>query len=136
MKAKIITRPKPPTIPGLPMKMCLLIVAMSAVLGCRPQAVRELKASHNSPDPLAIVLAPHSGNSPLDLEIARLQKQVSSGHNPTLILERLGWKFVAKARASYDPGYYTLAQQCALAIETREKDNPAAWLLRGHALHQ
>jgi Flp pilus assembly protein TadD len=50
-------------------------------------------------------------------------------------LERLGWLFVAKARQSFDPGFYKLAEQCALCLETRQSQSPEALLLRGHALH-
>jgi tetratricopeptide (TPR) repeat protein len=51
-------------------------------------------------------------------------------------LERLGWAFVAKARASFDPGYYKLAEQCAQSLESRAPGGPEAKLLRGHVLHQ
>jgi len=50
-------------------------------------------------------------------------------------LERLGWSFVAKARESFDPGFYTLAEQSALCLESRQPNAPEALLLRGHALH-
>jgi tetratricopeptide (TPR) repeat protein len=41
---------------------------------------------------------------------------------------------VNKAPASQDQGFYKLAEQCALALETVEPRNPAALLLRGHVL--
>jgi tetratricopeptide (TPR) repeat protein len=47
----------------------------------------------------------------------------------------LGWLFVAKARTSFDPGYYKLAEHCALVLERAQPKAAAAWLLRGHALH-
>jgi tetratricopeptide (TPR) repeat protein len=86
-------------------------------------------------DPLAIALAPHAGDSRLDQEIRRLQQRVRDGRSPEMSLEQLGWAFVAKARESFDPGFYKLAESCALAIEQRVPQSPAALLLRGHVLH-
>ncbi|MBA3892954.1 MAG: tetratricopeptide repeat protein [Gemmatimonadales bacterium] len=50
-------------------------------------------------------------------------------------LDRLGWTYVAKARLSYDPGYYRLAEQTGLCLDTHQPDSPEALLLRGHAMH-
>jgi tetratricopeptide (TPR) repeat protein len=41
-------------------------------------------------------------------------------------LERLGWAFVTKARVSFDPGFYKLAEQCALCIESQKPHSPEA----------
>ncbi len=43
--------------------------------------------------------------------------------------------FVAKARESFDPGYYNLAGQCALCLSARTPGSPDAGLLQGHVLH-
>jgi tetratricopeptide (TPR) repeat protein len=85
-------------------------------------------------DPLALVLTPQSGDSPIDKEISRLQRQIRSGRNLPLWLEQLGWAFVAKARESFDPGFYKLAEQCARCIEKRNPQSQEAMLLRGHVL--
>ena len=53
---------------------------------------------------------------------------------PRPFLEQLGWLYVAKARASYDPGFYKLAEHCALALEVADPKSPEALLLRGHVL--
>jgi tetratricopeptide (TPR) repeat protein len=50
-------------------------------------------------------------------------------------IEELGWAYIAKARESFDPGYYKLAEQAALCVESRHPDNPDALLLHGHVLH-
>src|SRR6266550_1032614 len=50
-----------------------------------------------------IILAPQSGDGEVDREIARLQQAVRNARNPNLLIERLGWTFVAKARQSFDP---------------------------------
>ena len=53
---------------------------------------------------------------------------------PRPFLEKLGWLYVAKARSSYDPGFYKLAEHCALALEVADPKSPEAMLLRGHVL--
>jgi tetratricopeptide (TPR) repeat protein len=84
--------------------------------------------------PLALVLAAQTGDSRIDREISRLQQQIRSGRNLQLGLEQLGWAFVAKARESFDPGFYKLAEQCALSIEKRNPQSQEAMLLRAHVL--
>src|SRR4029077_4652122 len=37
-------------------------------------------------------------------------------------------------RESFDPGYYKLAEQCALCLESRQAHATEALLLRGHVL--
>jgi len=83
-------------------------------------------------DPLALVLTPQTGDSPTDKEISQLQQQIRSGRNLQLGLEQLGWAFVAKARESFDPGFYKLAEQCARCIENRNPQSQEAMLLRAH----
>ena len=85
-------------------------------------------------DPLALVLTPQTGDTRKDKEISRLQQQVRSGGNVQLALEQLGWAFVAKARESFDPGFYKLAEQCARSIEKYNPQSQEAMLLRGHVL--
>ncbi len=87
-------------------------LALFALAGCTRQPVA------TAPSPCDIALAPSN-----DPRIARLQRKDR--------LEQLGWAYVEKARQSFDPGYYKLAEQCALCMG----DGPDAMLLRGHALH-
>src|SRR5262245_42270981 len=82
-------------------------------------------------DPLALAMAPYSGDTKADLEIVRWQKQVRESKRPETALEALGWAYVAKARESFDPGFYKLAEQCAFALESRQPNSPEASLLRG-----
>ena len=105
-------------------------------------ALPEKKSDANKPatsasildNPLALVLTPQSGDSPIDKEISRLQQQIRGGRNAQAWLEQLGWAFVAKARESFDPGFYKLAEQCARCIEKRNPQSQEAMLLRGHVL--
>ncbi|HEU4771615.1 MAG TPA: hypothetical protein VFS68_05605, partial [Candidatus Udaeobacter sp.] len=83
---------------------------------------------------LALALMPQTGKSRTDKEIAQLQQRVRKGRNLELWLDRLGWAFVAKARESFDPGFYKIAGQCALAIERRDPRSQEAMLLRAHVL--
>jgi len=101
------------------------------------QPARPSTKRQPTPGPLDILSIPHSGDTPLDVEIRTLQKAVSgaSGRTKTDSLTRLGWAFVTKARLTYDAGFYTLARQAALSVEQLAPNNADARLLRGHVLH-
>lgn len=86
-------------------------------------------------DDLRVVLVAQAGDSDLDRKIATTQTDIRSGRPVADNLEKLGRLFVAKARASNDPGYYKLAELCADGIETRSKGHTGGRLLRGHVLH-
>jgi tetratricopeptide (TPR) repeat protein len=75
------------------------------------------------------------GKSALDAQIAQTQARVKSSPKPEPQIERLGWLFVEKARSSSDPGFYKLAEQCALCLESIHSNSPDALLLKGHVLH-
>jgi tetratricopeptide (TPR) repeat protein len=92
-----------------------------------------------SNDACAIALAPHKGDEPIDREIRRLQDEAHSGTKRVEIMKRLGWAFIGKARSSYDPGYYKLAEQCSLCLRSTQANDADAFLLQGHildSLHQ
>jgi tetratricopeptide (TPR) repeat protein len=80
------------------------------------------------------VLTPQTGDSRTDKDISRLQQQIRSGRNLQVGLEQLGWAFVTKARESFDPGFYKLAEQCARLIEIRNPQSQEAMLLHAHVL--
>lgn len=104
--------------------------------GCSPaQSATEIPA----PQPCALALAATSGTTKLDQEITRWQQKARSEKSDVaqLSLEQLGWKYIEKARTSYDPGYFKLAEACAQCMNARsQQPTPEALLLRGHALHQ
>jgi tetratricopeptide (TPR) repeat protein len=117
-------------------------IALSLVLAaisCRQR--NQANDSHPAPltakpiNPLSLVLAPHKGTGRVDREILRLQDEVRAGKTAETSLDRLGWSFVAKARESFDAGYYKLAEQCALALDAKQPNCLEALLLRGHVLH-
>jgi tetratricopeptide (TPR) repeat protein len=110
---------------------CLLVLA-------RPKNKNEANKAAASvlifDDPLALLLTPQTGDGRTDREISRLQQQIRNGRNLQLGLEQLGWAFVTKARESFDPGFYKLAEQCAWCIEKRNPQSHEAKLLRAHVL--
>lgn len=124
-------------------KFLLCVGALSLLFsGCHQTSVA--KSAATSAGPCAIALAAHQGEQRLDAEIQRLQQTIKE--NPTNTrpqVEQLGWKFVEKARRSYDPGFYKLAEQCAACLEQQPPQpteptklkNADALLLRGHVLH-
>jgi len=79
-----------------------------------------------------MVMIPHEGNSRSDLAIQKAQAKVKAGIVPVAAMEKLGWAYVAKARESFDTGYYLLARKCADALELEKPESPEALLLRGH----
>jgi len=126
----------------------LLVVSLIAFNACR-------QASGGAPatvTPCEIALAAHSGGAKIDQQIARLQQDIRENARPfqtTALVEKLGWSFVEKARVSFDPGFYKLAEECARCLESKQGEKQAtnqalstpqsirsaALLLRGHALH-
>jgi tetratricopeptide (TPR) repeat protein len=122
----------------------LIFLAPLAVIAClliffsrQSNKSETTKASAFVPafdDSLVLVLTPQTGDSGIDKEISRLQQQIRSGRNLQVGLEQLGWAFIAKARESFDPGFYKLAEQSARCIEKRDPQSQEAMLLRAHVL--
>jgi tetratricopeptide (TPR) repeat protein len=136
---------------------CLLAASLIAASACGSASG---DSTPSLTGPCEIALAAHSGDAKLDREIAQIQQNIRANRQPSQTsaqIEKLGWSFVEKARASFDPGFYKLAEQCALCLESKQSakqadkqtgkestDRPlqspqslraAALLLRGHALH-
>ena len=134
-------------------RLLLLILLWAAALptGCRPRADSGRPASRSNNqssafkptsalaalDPCTLVLATHSGDTKTDQEISRLQQAISGAptrREAAALIERLGWMFVSKARSSFDPGFYKLAEQCAACLDSKQSGTAEALLLRGHVL--
>ena len=79
-----------------------------------------------------VVAVPAAG----DRDIAKLQDDVREHRAAARAAEHLGYRFVARARTSNDPGHYAVAEQAAACLESMQPNEPAALLLRGHVLHQ
>lgn len=84
--------------------------------------------------PCSLALARGSGSTAIDEKISRLQQEIREAAEPLPRLEQLGWLFVKKARLSFDPGVYKLAEACAACIELRKSGTPEALLLRAYVL--
>lgn len=82
----------------------------------------------------AVLLVEPREATPLDAQIRASQLRLKRTAQRAAELERLGWLFVAKARASSDPGFYTLAGIAADALERDYRQKNESRLLRGHVL--
>ena len=122
--------------PGIiQVRVALIVVALIASLDSSSVAADEAGGSTVAKNPCALALLPHEGNDKQDLEIIRLQTKVRSASDTAIWLEQLGWAFVAKARSSFDPGYYKLAEQCALCLDEKKPGCAEGLLLRAYVLH-
>ena len=80
-----------------------------------------------------VAAAADAGN---DEAIKTLQQQLRERRDAARVAEQIGYRFIARARLTNDAGYYTVAEQAAVCVESVAPNEPAALLLRGHALHQ
>jgi len=119
-------------LPLLLAPACLLVFFLSQKSTNEPNKAPAAAATFDNP--LGLVLTPQTGKSQTDREISQFQQRIREGRNVELWLDRLGWAFVAKARESFDPGFYKLAEQCARSIEMRNPQSQEAMLLRAHVL--
>src|SRR5215471_19933415 len=111
---------------------CLLVFFHSQKSRNEPNKAPTAAATFDNS--LRLVLTPQTGDSRTDKEISRLQQQIRDGRNLQFGLEQLGWAFITKARESFDPGFYKLAEQCALCIEKRNPQSQEAMLLRAYVM--
>jgi tetratricopeptide (TPR) repeat protein len=112
----------------LTLTMGLIVTGLSAIAATSNSTLRPAEIP-------AILLVEPPEQTALDAQIRTSQARLKTSGQPGAELERLAWLWVAKARASSDPGYMTFA---GLAAETLEKEFnllPQAQLLRGHVLH-
>jgi tetratricopeptide (TPR) repeat protein len=117
-------------------RLLSVVLFVFAVEGCRTNHDTGIAAgASGTPDPCALALAPVQGGDAITRDISLLQARVKKRDPAGRALAQLGWKFIEKARISYDPGCYTLAEQCAACIEKRNQSRGDSLLLRGHALH-
>jgi tetratricopeptide (TPR) repeat protein len=113
-----------------------IVLGFAAVKKAFQPAAQNSAASASTIKPAScrLVLASLPVNKPIDQEIADQQALILAGSSSKATLERLGWTFVKKARLSFDPGFYKLAEQCAACMETQGANGPDMLLLRAHVL--
>ncbi len=107
-------------------------VFLFLLLGCEKVEESDRREVGFEPAPLDVAMVPHEGDDLFDREIQQAQTRVDEGRFPVAALERLGWAYISKARASFDGGYYLLAEACADAIGDIDETADEALLLRGH----
>jgi tetratricopeptide (TPR) repeat protein len=110
------------------------IAALSILAGACARTVSHTESAASArPDRACqVVIAANAGS---DKDIARLQDDLRQRRDARAA-EHLGYRFVARARLTNDSGDYTVAEQAAACLESITPEEPAAWLLRGHVLHQ
>src|SRR2546422_3788195 len=86
--------------------------------------------------PCQVALAQGPQDSDIDRTIRELQERARQPRGGGQALEQLGYQYIARARVNNDPGDYKLAENAAECLESRHANDPAALLVRGHALHQ
>lgn len=120
------------------MKLLLtsIVLALSAgfTWGCHARAVSRV-AQPDIPSCTA-ALAPGQVADDGDQEIVRAQSEARHGAAARTALERLGFLYIARARARNDAGDYKLAETAAECLGTRYPEDATALLLKGHVLHQ
>jgi tetratricopeptide (TPR) repeat protein len=102
-----------------------------------------LVAGCNRPGPEAVTARPDAACAVVaaadaggDRATSTLQDDLRARRSPAQAAEQLGYRFVARARLTNDPGHYKVAEQAAVCLESQQAESPAALLLRGHVLHQ
>jgi len=115
----------------------VLLAALAAVnfTGCG-RALSETTTDPFRSASCQVALAPGGHGQPIDRAITELQVQARHAPFRRETLEQLGQQFINRARLANDPGDYTLVERVTACIDEQYPGDPAALLLRGHALHQ
>ncbi|HFD11736.1 MAG TPA: tetratricopeptide repeat protein, partial [Crenotrichaceae bacterium] len=87
---------------------------------------------NNNPCSIALTALDHNQSSQ---NISRYQHAILRNHQALANLEKLGWAFVEKARTSFDPGFYKLAEQTVACLIQKQPENVNALMLKSHILH-
>lgn len=82
-----------------------------------------------------IVLTEQQNKKKLNYLIQQIWKPANTQLENLVNLEKLGWFYIEQARNSYDPGFYKLAEQTALCMQSFKIENISSDLLLGHSLH-
>ena len=117
-----------------PAKNCVLVAVSGLLLVLSSARAAPLVGISAHPQIPALLLVEPRDTTPLDAQIRTSQLRLKRTALPGPELERLGWLLIAKARASSDPGYTTLAGVAADTLEQGFGLQREAWLLRGHVL--
>ncbi len=86
-------------------------------------------------DSCVVSLVSNAGSNKSDRDIQKYQQRVLKNTNKVSQLENLGWAYVNKAKTSFDPGFYKLAEQTVACMKQYQPDSLSALLLQGHILN-
>lgn len=113
------------------------VVTLGAISCGSPSSQPTATASLALPTACELALAPFSARLTGDQEILDLQQAARRPERlGAAALENLAYRFVRRARLSYDAADYTRAEEAARCLEDRQPGEPQATLIRGHVLHQ
>jgi tetratricopeptide (TPR) repeat protein len=96
-------------------------------------ATRDTQHTFTDSSPCAVVVTPLNADQGSQ-NIARYQQAILQQRQSLANLEKLGWAFVEKARSSFDPGFYKLAEQAVACIKLKQPDDANALMLQSHIL--
>jgi tetratricopeptide (TPR) repeat protein len=113
-----------------------LLLSLGVNSACEGREKATTATTATSPDACAAALAQGQERNDRDRAIARAQQEARGSARTRDALERLGYLFVARARASNDAGDYTLADMAATCLAARYPGDSGALLMKGHVLHQ
>jgi tetratricopeptide (TPR) repeat protein len=114
-------------------KFVRFAVGCLSLLAIQSHAAQTADAITAQAIPTLLFIEPLETTS-LDAQIRTSQRRLKNSALPAAELERLGWLFVAKARATSDPGFHTIAAIAADALEKEFGHKNEARLLRGHVM--
>jgi tetratricopeptide (TPR) repeat protein len=123
------------TLLGASVAIAIAVACSNAESNRSSDAMATGLGSASESDAVAIITTPIPIFNEFDQDIRDAQERMLAEPRRVEKVERLGWSFVEKARAAYDPGLYSLAMLSADVMNERDGDVFAARLLRGHALH-
>ena len=119
-----------------PLVVGIVSCGIAFVSGCSGQPETPVQAAAKVPDACVVALAAGQGQGTSAAEIERAQRDARGTTHAKAALERLGYLYVSRARATNDPGDYKLAEATADCLQSSYPGESAALLLRGHVLHQ
>jgi tetratricopeptide (TPR) repeat protein len=111
--------------------LAALALALPIATACNRSIPQPVPSTLAQPCTVAVT-ADASNNA----EILALQQDLRERRTPARTAEHLGYRFISRARLTNDPGYYKVAEQAAVCLESFQPGEPSALLLRGHVLHQ
>lgn len=94
---------------------CWIYPAMLLLGACTkvPEPASAVVSGPSASESRALCLAPVAGNTPMDIELRRLQAKVGQAPDRAELWAAVGREWVRKARWSSDPGFYFNVDGCA-----------------------